>query len=350
MLSEFDADDSSGAGNAHPVCILHPRYRNCPRWEHMHYRALGQTQIEVSEVGFGSWAIGGDAWGHVDDAESVRAIHRALELGVTFIDTADVYGNGRSETLVGMAIAGRRDAVVVSTKGGLMGHHRDPDREPVYDRPEKVLEAFDASLRRLGTEYIDVYWCHIWWDEPEETEAFLVAFETLKRAGKVRAVGVSTDTMDHIRHFARDRVIDAVQFDYSVLNRSPEADILPFIAEHGLGAVVRGPLYKGMLSGKFTSATTFAEGDIRHDWPSQPSFQTNLDKVQRLGTVAGRDRSVTELALRFVLSNSAVSAVIPGAKTVGQVEQNVRASIRPLLSAEDLSAIDRIAAADGVPL
>jgi aryl-alcohol dehydrogenase-like predicted oxidoreductase len=312
----------------------------------MYYRALGHTQIQVSEVGFGSWAIGGDAWGHVDDAESVRAIHRALELGVNFIDTADVYGNGRSESLVGKAITGRRDAVVVSTKGGLMGHHRDPDREPVYDRPERVLEAFDASLRRLGTDYIDVYWCHIWWDKHEETEAFLVAFDTLKRAGKVRAVGVSTDSIDHIRHFVRDRVIDAVQFDYSVLNRSAEADILPFIEEHGLGAVVRGPLYKGMLSGKFTSATTFAEGDIRHDWPSQPSYQTNLDKVQRLGTVAGRDRSVAELALRFVLSNSAISVAIPGAKTVSQVEQNVRASIRPLLSAEDLSAIDRIAVAE----
>ena len=195
----------------------------------MEFRPFGTTGIEVSEVGFGAWAIGGDAWGPVEDADSLAAIERALELGVNFLDTADVYGDGRSESLVGRVLNGRRERVVVSTKGGLVGHHRDPQREPVYDRPEKVLVAFDASLRRLETDYIDVYWCHIWWHDARETAAFLDAFATLKRDGKVRAVGVSTDSMEHLRQFHQGTGgggagIDAVQLDYSILNRkSPRA-------------------------------------------------------------------------------------------------------------------------------
>jgi myo-inositol catabolism protein IolS len=121
----------------------------------MEYRMLGKSGIRLSEIGFGAWAIGGDAWGPVEDATSIAAMERALELGSDFIDTADVYGDGRSETLVGQVIRGRRDRVVVSTKGGLMGHHRDPQREPVYDSPEKVIAAVEASLRRLGTDYVD---------------------------------------------------------------------------------------------------------------------------------------------------------------------------------------------------
>lgn len=128
----------------------------------MEYRELGKTGICVSEIGFGAWAIGGDARGPVEDDHSVAAMERALGLGVNFIDTAHVYGDAHSEELVGRVIAGRREEVIVSTKGGLMGHHRDSEQEPVYDRVSKVTEAFEASLRRLGTDCIDVYWCHIW--------------------------------------------------------------------------------------------------------------------------------------------------------------------------------------------
>ena len=123
----------------------------------MEYRSLGKTGIQVSEIGFGAWAIGGDAWGPVEDAAAVAAMHCALELGTNFIDTADVYGNGHSEELVARVIKGRRDEVIVATKGGLMGHHRDPSGPPVFDRPEKVRAALEDSLRRLGTDYVDVY-------------------------------------------------------------------------------------------------------------------------------------------------------------------------------------------------
>jgi aryl-alcohol dehydrogenase-like predicted oxidoreductase len=307
------------------------------------YRELGRSGIRVSEIGFGAWAIGGDAWGPVEDADSVAAMERALELGVNFIDTADVYGDGRSESLVARVIEGRRrEEVVLSTKGGLMGHHRVPEREPVYDRPEKVIEACEASLRRLGTDHVDVYFCHIWWDKQEETEAFIEAFERLKGDGKVRAAGVSTNDLDHIKHFNRDAGLDVVQLDYSILNREPEREILPYLEERGIGVVVRGPLRMGLLTGKFSAETTFPDGDVRAGWPEEEWFRESLEKVERLRPLED-GRTLGQLALRYVLQHPAVSVAIPGAKTPAQAEANAAASRRPLLSEEDLRAIQDVA-------
>ncbi len=311
----------------------------------MEYRRLGKSGIRVSEIGFGAWAIGGDAWGPVEDAASIAAMERALELDINFIDTADVYGSGHSETLVAKVLKGRRDQVIVSTKGGLMGHHRDPKREPVYDRPEKVVEACEASLRRLETDYIDVYFCHIWWDKHEETEAFMQAFETLKRDGKVRVTGVSTDSLPYIQHFNRDGGVDVVQLDYSILNRKAERDILPYLQEHGIGAVIRGPLRMGLLTGKFTPETTFSDNDVRKNWPQEPWYRESLDKVERLRALERPDQTPGQLALRFVLNHPAVSVAIPGAKTPEQVEANAAASVRPLLSDDEVRLIDEAAPA-----
>jgi myo-inositol catabolism protein IolS len=309
----------------------------------MKYRKLGKSNIEISEIGFGAWAIGGDAWGPVEDNNSIMAMERALELGVNFIDTADVYGSGHSETLVAKVMKGKRDKIILSTKGGLMGHHRDPKREPVYDRPEKVIEAFDASLRRLETDYIDLYFCHLWWDKHEETEAFLIAFDKLKQAGKLKAAGVSTEDFNYIKHFNRDGGLDAVQLDYSILNRSTEKEVLPYLEQNGIGVVVRGPLRMGVLTGKFTTETLFPEGDIRKNWPNESWFQDSLKKVERLRRLEKEIQTLGQLALRFVLNHPAVSAAIPGAKTREQVEANAGASVRPLLSEEDLQLINEVA-------
>lgn len=308
----------------------------------MEYRTLGKTGIEVSEIGFGAWAIGGDAWGPVEDENSINAMERAIELGITFIDTADVYGDGHSESLVARVLKGRRDKLVLSTKGGLMGHHRDPEKGAVYDRPEKVIEAFDASLRRLETDYIDVYFCHIWWDNDQETEAFLKAFDRLKRDGKVRAVGVSTDGIKHIKHYNQNGGLDVVQLDYSILNRKPEQEVLPYLQEHEIGVVVRGPLKMGLLTGKFAADTTFPEGDIRRNWPNEDWFKESLRQVDRLRELEQSDQTLGQLALRFVLCHPAVSVAIPGAKTPDQVKQNAAASRRPLLTEEELQRIDQV--------
>lgn len=305
----------------------------------MEHRTLGKSGIQVSEIGFGAWAIGGDAWGPVEDSASLRAMERALDLGVTFIDTADVYGNGHSETLVAQIIKGRRDQIIVATKGGLMGHHRDPQQAPVYDRPEKIISAFEDSLRRLGTDYIDVYFDHIWWNAPRETEAFLTAFAQLKREGRVRAVGVSTDDFAYVQQFNQGGALDVVQLDYSLLNRQPEGQLLSYCLKQDIGVVVRGPLRMGMLTGKFTAETQFPEGDVRHNWPQEDWYQTQLGQVQELMRLTSPERSLGQLALRFVLNHPAVSVAIPGGKTPEQVEQNVRASTRPLLQNQDLRQI-----------
>lgn len=312
----------------------------------MQYRRLGKSDIEVSEIGFGAWAIGGNEWGPVEENESVAAITKAIELGVTFIDTADVYGDGVSEGIVAKAIKGQRDKVVISTKGGLFGHHRDPKREPVYDTPQKVIEACENSLRRLGTDYIDVYFCHIWWDKPEETEAFMRGFDDLKAAGKIRLGGVSTEDFSYIKHFNRESKLDVVQLDYSILNRSVEKEVLPYLKENGIGVVVRGPLRMGILTGKFNPETTFTPKDVRRNWPGEPWFKESLAKVDRLKTLtqggqAGAE-NLGQLALRFVLANDAVSVAIPGAKTPEQVEENARASTRPLLTETERQAIEEL--------
>ncbi|HGE5781054.1 aldo/keto reductase [Bacillus pseudomycoides] len=305
----------------------------------MKYRTLGKTGLTVSEIGFGAWAIGGDEWGPVNDKHSITAMKKAIECGVNFIDTADVYGLGHSEKLVAQSIKEHRNDIVLSTKGGLIGHHYDPDGEPVYDTVEKVIAVFETSLLRLQTDYIDVYFCHIWWDKKEETEAFLRAFEILKRDGKVRAVGVSTHDLQYIKNFNKDGEIDVVQLDYSILNRAPENDILPYLQEQNLGAVIRGPLKMGILTGKFTEQTTFPEGDLRQDWPKETWFQDDLRKVEQLRYLSNPKRTLGQLALRYVLSHPAVSVAIPGAKTANQAAENTAASVRPLLLEEELTYI-----------
>ncbi|WP_223596230.1 aldo/keto reductase [Neobacillus bataviensis] len=308
----------------------------------MEYRTLGKSGLKVSEIGFGAWAIGGDAWGPVEDQQSIQAMNYAFELGVNFFDTADVYGNGHSEKLVKELIKDKRDQIILSTKGGLMGHTRKP--EPIYDRHEKVVKAFEDSLQRLGTDYIDMYFCHIWWHVEQETEAFLKAFDQLKQAGKIKAVGISTDNFDYLKTFNRHHSIDVLQVEYSILNRAAEKEILPYCQEENIGVVVRGPLQKGLLTGKFTKETVFTGNDVRQYW-DRKWFEEQVEKVEKLKKLEREDRTLGQLALQFVLSHPAVSTAIPGAKTTDQVNQNVGASVRPLLTREELALINEISPA-----
>lgn len=284
---------------------------------------LGKTGLEVSVIGMGCWAIGGDAWGPVDDRDSKAAMERALELGVNFFDTADVYGRGHSEELLGQAIGSRRDDVVISTKVGLWDSHVDV-KPNLYRDPKLIHNCCNESLRRLRTDHIDVYLCHLWWDE--NTEVFLEAFEDLKRQGKVRAYGVSTDDVNHLRHFNRDGRCEVLQLDYSIFNRKPENDVLPYCAESNIGTIVRGPLRMGLLTGKFSEDTTFPDGDVRRDWPWEEWWPEGLDRTERLKRLAGENRNLAQVALRFVLEHPAVHTAIPGAKTPRQMESNAAAA------------------------
>jgi aryl-alcohol dehydrogenase-like predicted oxidoreductase len=306
-------------------------------------RSLGKSGIAITKIGVGLWAIGGDAWGPTEDRESLNVIDAALEAGVTFFDTADVYGAGHSEELLGQAMKGRRDEFIVATKIGWRDFDRENDRT-TYDTVEKLIAGVESNLHRLQTDYVDVIQSHINFRDPT-MEIFLEGFQRLQRDGKVRAYGVSTSDFEYLKAFNADGGCATLQIDYSILNRTPEADILPYCLENGIGVIVRGPLAMGILTGKFGPDTQFDETDFRHRWQEEPEereiYLEDLAKVDKLRPLA-KERTLAQLALQFVLAHPAVTAVIPGAKTVRQLQENVRAAVLPSLTPEELAQIDAI--------
>lgn len=224
-----------------------------------------------------------------------------------------------------------RDQVYVATKVGLW-RGRQPN--PYVDE-QMVIEDCDASLRRLGVDYIDVYQDHVWWDE--NTEVFAGALQRLKEQGKARFVGLSANDHSYVKHF--DEAIggmDTLQLDYSMLNRGPERETLPYCQERGIGVIVRGPLAQGKLTGKFTPDTTFPEGDIRRAWTEgeqREAFLRDLALVEQMSFLA-KDRTLAQAALGFALAHPAVSTTIPGAKRPSQVQDNITASELPLSDEE----------------
>ena len=306
-------------------------------------RRLGKSNFEVTEIGIGLWAIGGNEWGPVDDKNSLDTIEAALEAGITFFDTADVYGMGHSERLLGRAMKGRREEFFVGTKIGWVGYNREVEKS-AYDSTEMLIAGVESNLKRLDTDYIDLIQCHIHIREPN-TEYFIEGFQKLQVAGKVRAYGVSSSNFDFIKDFNADGGTAALQIDYSILNRTAEEEIFPYCQEHDIGVIVRGPLAMGILTGKFTPDTRFPEGDFRRNWhenlDENQVFLEDLKKVDQLREITG-DKSLSQLALQFVLSNPIVTTVIPGAKTVDQLRQNVEVGGLPPLSKQVLSQINEI--------
>ncbi len=305
-------------------------------------RTLGaSTGLEVTAMGLGLWAVAGSEWGDHDDRATLDAIDAALEGGVTFFDTADKYGDGKSEELLGKALDGRRDDVVIATKIGWQGFDWDARRSR-YDSVAKVREDVAGSLRRLRTDVIDVLQCHIDFDEPN-TPVFLEAFRALKEEGTIRAWGISTGDIARLEQFEG---CDTLQVDYSILNRTPERDLLPNCRAHGIGVIVRGPIAMGLLADKFSADTRFAEDDFRHEWTTDPAqreqFLADLDVVERLRDVVPEGQSMAELALRFVMSNDVVTTVIPGAKNGDQARANTAAGHLPPLTDAEQRAIDAI--------
>jgi aryl-alcohol dehydrogenase-like predicted oxidoreductase len=308
-------------------------------------RPLGSaTGLLVTDIGLGLWAVPGGEWGPGDDADSLAAIEAAVEAGVNFFDTADLYGDGHSEELLGRSMAGRRDRFIVATKIGWTDFDRDNQRSQ-YDTVDKLVAGVAGSLRRLGTDYVDVIQCHVDYPEPN-TGIFIEGFRRLKQAGTVRAWGVSTSDIDHLRRFNAEGDCDVLQVDYSILNRFPEREIFPYCQEHGIGVIVRGPLGMGLLAGKFAADDAFPTGDFRRAWiedpPQRSQFLADLATVEKLKAVVPEGESLSQFALRFVVSHPAVSTVIPGARNQKQAEANVAAGRQPLLSGSDLAAVDEI--------
>jgi aryl-alcohol dehydrogenase-like predicted oxidoreductase len=294
----------------------------------MDTRSLGRTGLQVSEVGFGAWGIGGTGWLGAEDDESLRALHRAIDLGVTFIDTALGYGNGHSEELVGRVVRERREDVVVATKippaDRVMPAPDGVDPETTFPAAH-VRECTERSLRNLGLDVIDVQQFHVWSDEWVGRGSWQEAIEELKAEGKIRNFGVSNNDHEpaNALELVRSGVVDTVQVIYNVFDQSPEDELLPACVEHGVGVIVRVPLDEGALTGRIGPDTTFDEGDFRNnyfrDGRKEEVWERTEAIVDDLGI--GRD-DLAELALRFILSNPAVSTVIPGMRSVRNVERN----------------------------
>lgn len=306
-------------------------------------RALGKSGIAVTEIGLGLWAAGGDQWGATDDREILDAIDFALEHGVNFFDTADVYGMGHSEELLGQAMRGRRDRFIVASKIGWIGFDGAAGQS-AYTTVDKLIAGVESNLRRLQTDYIDVIQSHINFREPT-MEVFLAGFARLQRDGKVRAYGVSTSDFDYLQAFNADGGCATLQIDYSILHRLPETEILPYCQEQNIGVIVRGALAMGILTGKFDAATRFGEGDFRRNWHEDPAqwavYLDDLQKVEALRPSAD-GRTLAQLALQFTLAHPAVTTVIPGAKNVRQMRDNLAAGLLPPPSAAELAQIDAV--------
>jgi aryl-alcohol dehydrogenase-like predicted oxidoreductase len=308
----------------------------------MQQRRLGRQGLEVSMQGLGCMGMS-EFYGESDEAEAIDTIHRALELGVTFLDTADMYGPFTNERLVGRAIAGRRDEVVLATK---FGNVRGPagERLGVRGDPDYVRQACDASLERLGVEHIDLYYQHRV-DPKVPIEETVGAMAELVTQGKVRFLGLSEAAADTVRRAHEIHPISALQTEYSLWTRDVETRILPTTRELGIGFVAYSPLGRGFLSGRFSSPDDIPEGDFRRHNPrfQGENFQRNLELVERVRELSDQ-KGVTpaQLALAWVHHRGQDVVPIPGTKRRRYLEENVQAADVELTD-EDLSHLDEAA-------
>lgn len=315
----------------------------------MQYRTLGKTGIRVSEIGFGAWAIGGPAklgslqigWGTTSDAESMEAVRAALDAGVTFFDTADAYGAGHSEELLGKALQGVREKVVIASKVG----NRSVDEQWTKDfSPAWITTSVEGSLGRLRTDYLDVYLLHTPRSD-EQFQACLEAYdclENLKQAGKIRHYGISIGPVADGVKMIRGGFGEVIQVVYNIFEREPEAELFPLAIEHEIGIVARVPLASGFLSGKYSADTRFPPNDHRAQLMSPEAIQETVAAVERLkGLPCSQRKPLAQVSLQFVISHPAVSTTIPGGKTPKQVRENASASDGVLLGEEELAEIRR---------
>jgi aryl-alcohol dehydrogenase-like predicted oxidoreductase len=315
----------------------------------LQHRTLGTSGLSITEIGFGLWAAGGDQWGTTDDGDVLAAIDYALDHGMDFFDTADVYGDGHSEEVLGRAMQGRREEFVVATKIGWRDFD-DATGQSAYTTVEKVIAGVEGNLRRLNTDHIDLIQSHINFREPT-MEVLVEGFQRLQRDGKVRAYGVSTSDFEYLKAFNADGGCASLQIDYSILNRTAEAEIFPYCQQNDIGIIVRGGLAMGILTGKFTPESRFPAGDFRSRWHENPDeyevFCNDLAIVEQLRALATPDRSLAHLALQFTLHHPAVTSVIPGIKDVAQAQKNIAAGLLPPLTAQELGVIDALVAPGG---
>jgi aryl-alcohol dehydrogenase-like predicted oxidoreductase len=314
----------------------------------MHYRELGRTGWKVSEISFGAWAIG-SAWGEVDDKESLAALHRAIDLGVNFIDTADVYGAGRSERLVARLRKERRETIYVTTKAG---RRLNPHTAEGYNKAN-LSEFIDDSLKNLETDCIDLLQLHcpppVLLYRPE----FFALMDDFVRVGKIRYYGVSVETVEEALKAIEFPGVQTIQIIFNMFRHRPAELFFPEAKRRRVGILARVPLASGLLTGRMNRSTTFPKDDHRNfnrhgeafdrgETFSGVDYEIGLEAVEILKTLVPPGATLAQMALRWILMFDAVTCAIPGAKRVAQVEDNCRASELPPLSAAQMAKVREI--------
>ncbi len=307
----------------------------------MRYRTFGRLGWQVSEIGFGAWAIGSH-WGTQSDDDSLKALHRAIDLGCNFIDTAQAYGDGRSERLIGQVLRERRgERIYVATKIPPQRPGRWPPSP--YDRiedrfPEAYLrERVEFSLRNLGTDCLDVVQLHTWTRAWNRAPAALDVLDRLRREGKLHGIGISTPEHDQnsLIDLMRAGRLDAVQVIYNIFEQEPQAEFFPVAVEHHVGVIVRVPFDESALTGKLTAGTTFEPGDFRNNYFAGDRLERTVRRVEDIRKAIGTaEPDLATAALKFAMKPAAVATVIPGIRNVRQAERNCGVSGQPPMSDE----------------
>ena len=308
-------------------------------------RPFGVTGVDVSAIGFGAWAIGGSAhgnsYGSTDDAESHRALERALELGCTFFDTADVYGHGHSETILGEVLDGSRDKVFIATK---VGGDFYGDKQRQNFSSDYIRFAIDKSLERLRTDYVDLYQLHNPPDTLVEQGEVFEILGDLKDEGIIRHFGISIHNPSEGLVAMKQAEIASIQVVYNILNQRAAEQLFPAAESNGVAIIAREPLNNGFLAGRRSWDDDFEEGDIRRNWPDDYR-KAIAGAANALQFLAHDGRTLAQAALRFTIAPAAVSVVIPGCKTVAQTEENLAAADVPPLTDDELARVREVLSA-----
>ena len=305
----------------------------------MRYRTLGKTGLKVSEVGFGGWAIGGNAFGNsygpTDDKTSLDAIKRALELGCNFFDTADAYGHGHSEELLGQALKGRRDDVVIATKVGADFYH-DPPR--MNFTSDYLSFALTKSCERLQTDRVVLYQLHNPPIQLLRSGKIFAGLEKLVDAGKIQSYGISIHAPEEGLLAMKNGRLATIQVVFNALRQEAKNKLFQTARQNNVAIIAREPLANGFLTGKISDDSSFPPGDIRFNFP-RDYFHTLVKAAQKLKFLESKSRTLAQASIRFVLDHGEISTVIPGAKTRQQAEEDLQASELPSLTGEELLRI-----------